>query len=52
MYSARQMQAPAPLYSLHTALGPQGEGEHGARGTFITLHPMKASPVYPAGHRH
>lgn len=28
-YPSEQTQAPAPLYSRHSALRPQGDGEHG-----------------------
>lgn len=29
MYSGKHEQEPAPFCSLHTALGPHGEGMHG-----------------------
>lgn len=29
MYSGKHEQDPAPLRSLHTALAPHGDGEHG-----------------------
>lgn len=52
MWSCWQTHAPAFPCSLHIALGPHGEGEHGVRGTSMTLHAIKASPVNPLGHKH
>jgi len=34
LYSGKQLHEPAPLYSLHIAFIPQGEGMHGFRGSW------------------
>lgn len=52
IWSGWQTHAPAFLCSLQMALEPHGEGEQGVRGTSMTLHPIKASPANPAGHKH
>lgn len=36
-YSGRHTQEPAPFFSLHTALGPHGDGLHGFLGRSVVV---------------